>query len=225
MPLITTSVPNLVQGVSQQPDNLRHPGQATIQENAVSSVVEGLKKRPPTEYVAKLIDEAVADNAFMHVVKRSDTEQYLVIVTEDGGVSTIKVYSLDKSWPAGATAIIPPEFYYNQDGGGYNPDTLVDRYLDCASPVDDLRAITIQDHTFLINTTKQVSMNPPSYDGYDVIYAPASATFMGKLRTKAAGGDFLYDIDLPTSAQWDYACKAGSSGRFFWGDDASTGTG
>ena len=44
MPLINTSLPNLIQGVSQQPDAVRYDGQCEAQENALSSVVDGLQK-------------------------------------------------------------------------------------------------------------------------------------------------------------------------------------
>ena len=56
MPLLVNSVPNLAQGVSQQPDNLRFPGQCDEQINAWATVVEGLVKRPPTTYTKKLLD-------------------------------------------------------------------------------------------------------------------------------------------------------------------------
>ena len=54
MPLVSRTIPNLVQGVSQQPEVLRLSSQATEQINGFSSVVEGLKKRPPTNHVAKI---------------------------------------------------------------------------------------------------------------------------------------------------------------------------
>ena len=44
MPLVSRTIPNLVQGVSQQPEVLRLSSQATTQLNGFSSVVEGLKK-------------------------------------------------------------------------------------------------------------------------------------------------------------------------------------
>ena len=50
MPLVSRTIPNLVQGVSQQPEVLRLSSQATSQVNGFSSVVEGLKKRPPTNF-------------------------------------------------------------------------------------------------------------------------------------------------------------------------------
>ena len=44
MPLVSRTIPNFVQGVSQQPEVLRLSSQATTQLNGFSSVVEGLKK-------------------------------------------------------------------------------------------------------------------------------------------------------------------------------------
>ena len=55
MTLISGSIPNLLNGVSQQPMILRLPTQGAIQVNGYSSVVEGLQKRPPCKHIAKLI--------------------------------------------------------------------------------------------------------------------------------------------------------------------------
>ena len=52
--LFTSLIPNLIQGVSQQPDAQRDPSQAEIQVNAVSSSVEGLRKRDPSQTLANL---------------------------------------------------------------------------------------------------------------------------------------------------------------------------
>ena len=79
MPLINTSVPNLIQGVSQQPDATRFDGQCEEQENALSSVAEGLKKRPNTRHVARLLQEAIDANSFVHFINRSESEKYVVI--------------------------------------------------------------------------------------------------------------------------------------------------
>ena len=78
MPLINTSVPNLIQGVSQQPDATRFAGQCEEQENALSSVAEGLKKRPNTRHIGRLLGQAIADNSFVHFINRDD-EKYVVI--------------------------------------------------------------------------------------------------------------------------------------------------
>ena len=69
MPLLVTSVPNLVQGISQQPDNLRYPGQSDEQINAWSTVVEGLVKRPHTEYVKNVEATAPGANLFTTLLR------------------------------------------------------------------------------------------------------------------------------------------------------------
>ena len=58
MPLVSRTIPNLVQGVSQQPEVLRLSSQATSQLNRFSSVDHGIKKRPPTKYIPKLSTES-----------------------------------------------------------------------------------------------------------------------------------------------------------------------
>ena len=74
MPLVSRTIPNLVQGVSQQPEILRLNSQATEQINGFSSVVEGLKKRPPTNYIAKLSGSSLS-NSFIHTINRDTNER------------------------------------------------------------------------------------------------------------------------------------------------------
>ena len=60
MPLVSTSIPNLINGVSQQPPALRLSSQAEAVVNCVPSAVEGLKKRPPMNHIGKLYGHVAA---------------------------------------------------------------------------------------------------------------------------------------------------------------------
>ena len=148
MALINTSLPNLVQGVSQQPDTLRFDGQCEDQLNALSSVADGLKKRPNTRYLSELISTAVADGAFVHFINRDKGEKYVLIINNN----QLQVFNLTTGTPS-----IDPE---GSDPATTSPiDLAVGHYLhiaDTTKPRDIFKALTVNDNTFILNTTKNV---------------------------------------------------------------------
>lgn len=92
MALVTTHSPNLVGGVSQQPDSVRFVNQSQEQINTVPSVHTGLSKRPPTEHLSVLKDSSanniVPTNAggyrsHVHAINRDVGERYIVTVTHE----------------------------------------------------------------------------------------------------------------------------------------------
>ena len=137
MSLISIQVPNLIQGVSQQPPQMRLPSQLEEQTNAYPSISDGLCKRPPVHHVAKLADNA--DTQFVHFINRDNSERYVVRSTASG----IKVFSLAgvelNVYDAltGTTAFSFPS-YLNAPG--------------------NLRAVTVADYTFLVNTNETPAM-------------------------------------------------------------------
>ena len=138
MPLINTSVPNLIQGVSQQPDASRFAGQCEEQENALSSVAEGLKKRPNTRHVARLLGQAISSNSFVHFINRDSNEKYVLI--HDG--TNLRAFNLE----TGSLAQI----------NGANAYPVSGTYLQTTTARETLKALTIADSTFLLN--KQVGI-------------------------------------------------------------------
>ena len=131
--LVSASIQNLLNGISQQPDTVRLPNQANIQENGLSDVVFGLGKRPPTEHIAKLstaTDVAVKT----HLINASDIEEYQILIT-NGGIKAYTLAGVEKTVvaPSGLT------------------------YLATATPQTDINCITVADFTFIINKTKTVT--------------------------------------------------------------------
>ena len=135
MALVSRTIPNLVQGVSQQPEVLRLNSQAGEQINGFSSVVEGLKKRPPTEYIAKLSSSSLG-NAFIHTINRDLNERYIVVVSN----GSIAVYDID-----GVSKTV-----VNQ--------TNATNYLNSTNPKSDFICMTVADYTFVVNKNKTTAM-------------------------------------------------------------------
>jgi hypothetical protein len=127
MPLVSSSIANLVNGVSQQPYTLRLASQAEIQENGLSTVAQGLKKRPPTRHIKKISDTPIG-LAYVHTINRDETERYIVVITN----GDLKVYDLEGNqktvnFPSGKA------------------------YLGASDPTTQFRAVTVADYTFVVN--------------------------------------------------------------------------
>ena len=83
MSLISKSIPNFVNGVSQQPPSLRLESQGELQENALSSVINGLEKRPASHHIKDLGTITDMDDAFVHVMRRDENEAYLLVIKDN----------------------------------------------------------------------------------------------------------------------------------------------
>ena len=142
MALINTSLPNLIQGVSQQSDAVRYDGQCEEQENALSSVVAGLKKRPNTRHIARLLGSAIANDSFVHFIDRDDLEKYVVI--HNG--STIEAWNILDGTKC-------------EINGSTNPFTPPN-YLATDTPRQQLKALTVADNTFIVNRDVPVGISP-----------------------------------------------------------------
>nr|BAR32645.1 tail tubular protein B [uncultured Mediterranean phage uvMED] len=156
MGLITTALPNLVQGVSQQPDAIRFDGQCSEQTNAISSVVDGLQKRPNTRFIAKLLNEAIDKKTFVHFINRSDTEQYVVLITPnvesetaiDGDEDNLNVTETTASKLRIFNMFDGTECEINDESNGLE---LTGNNLSFSDPSSVVKALTVADSTFLLN--------------------------------------------------------------------------
>ena len=138
MPLISSTIPNLINGVSQQPAALRLASQAEAVVNCLPSPVEGLRKRPPSQHIAKLFaGTAGTGRPFVHIVDRDGAIRYLVLIQDNA----IKVFGLDGSVKTVATP----------DGTSYLDIT--------GEPSSTFRVASVADYTFIVNREKTVAMS------------------------------------------------------------------
>lgn len=131
--LVSSSIPNLINGVSQQPFIARLASQAEEQINMVSSVVDGLMTRPTTRHVAKIASTPYL-SAFTHLIDRDVNERYVVVIA----AGDLKVYDLagvekTVSFPNGKA------------------------YLNALESETAFRATTVADVTFVLNTERPVA--------------------------------------------------------------------
>lgn len=174
MPLINTAVPNLIQGVSQQPDAARHAGQCEEQVNALSSVVKGLTKRPPSVFQGNLysapadtIDSEALKNAFIHHISRDDNENYTIII-DDGMLRIFRNEEVGSSTGGQCKITVNDVDEYT------NGVPLVgDDYLRSSTSQQNIKAISVGDTTFLVNTSKAVGAGnevAPDYLDYAIYF-------------------------------------------------------
>lgn len=135
MPLIQQTIKNLIAGISQQPPKLRHAEQLEEQINGFSTEAGGLQKRPPTQHIKRL--PVLPLKTKVHLINRDENERYIVAFTGD----SLKIFDINGN-----------EKTVKMENGA-------DTYVTCSEPNKQLKAITVADHTFIVNTTKVVEMD------------------------------------------------------------------
>jgi len=138
--LINTSLPNLVQGVSQQPDTLRFDGQCEEQLNALSSVSDGLKKRPNTRHLTQLVSSAIEDDAFVHFINRDKQERYVLIINSNVA-QVYDILNFASVTLTGTASFTSGHYLYLANN---------------QKPREAYKALTVGDTTFILNTTVDV---------------------------------------------------------------------
>ena len=139
MAAVSQTIPNLLGGVSQQPDPIKLPGQVREAENTYLDPTFGCKKRPPTEFVAKLANN-VPSNAKWFPIFRDNEERYVVALYR---TTTTVLRVWDAKTGVERTVTI---------GSG------ADAYLQ-TNDLDDISHLTLADYTLIANKSRIVSMN------------------------------------------------------------------
>ena len=137
MATITQTIPNLYQGISQQPDEQKLPGQVRNAENVVPDIIDGLTKRPGLEFV-KTLSNVQSTGSWFNYYRDEDEGSYIGQVARDG---TVRVWRCVDGVEMSVSTSGSPSSYLSH------------------SSDQDIQALTINDTTFLTNRTKTVAMN------------------------------------------------------------------
>ena len=230
MPLISGTIPSLINGVSQQPATLRLPTQGEVQENGLSHIARGLEKRPCTEHVTEVagVTSSDSDDVFIHTIRRSEDEAYAFIV-KGGSTNNINGYS-GTDVPAEAklidltgyaTGVAGSEVFIRDQTESATFDITesdsvgsdVATYLGNFGPDEPfkpnkLSATTIADFTFLLNKTQVVEQDVATTENRDyeslVYFKVGDYGADYKITIKEWGVDSDGIMDQSTDANGNY---------------------
>jgi len=178
--LINRAIPALYNGVSQQPATLRLPSQAEVQVNGWSTVVEGLKQRPPFQHVAKITSSDLS-SAYLSIINRDETHRYIIVLTN----GNLQVYDM----AGNAKTVNFPH------GKGY---------LTASSPSSMFSVTTVADYSFIVNKSVKVVMKSAGSD-----QSAQSTDYLSLLRA-LRGKDLLLSNDYSAAHYEQYKANPGS---------------
>lgn len=140
MSLTTRTIPSISNGISLQPPILRSSDQTDDEVNTWGDIAIGLVRRPPTKHVKDLGVDNI-DAAFVHHINRDRQERYIVVIAE----GTLRVFDAETGDEKTVTAPFGFDYLASTDPSAF-------------------RAVTVADHTFIVNTATQVAMGAPDDD-------------------------------------------------------------
>jgi len=147
MTSITQQIPSYVGGISQQPDELKVPGQLRTAKNVLPDVTQGLLKRPGGRLIGNELSPYSGDSKWFHYY-RDENEQYIGQIQLSSG--EIKMWKCD----TGAACTV------NYESG---QATALKNYLKQTNSSGtitdaDIQTLTLNDYTYLTNRNKTAAM-------------------------------------------------------------------
>ena len=137
---ITQTIPNLTQGISQQPDEYKIPGQVKDMVNTLPDVSQGLLKRPAGKFVGSLSDGSLnssTDGKWFHYY-RDENEQYIGQVHKDG---TVRMWNCLTGAEKAVTNAIGNNTYLTHTND------------------EDIQTLTLNDFTYITNRSITTEMD------------------------------------------------------------------
>ena len=143
MATISQKIPNLLGGISQQPDPTKLQGQVNDAVNVMLDPTFGCSKRPPLKFIGELATNIPTD-AHWFPILRDENERYVAVAYTNNGAGVVRVWNAD-------TGV---EQTVNVQGDAL--DYVI------ANSSDSLHELTISDYTLLANSEKKITMSDNS---------------------------------------------------------------
>ncbi len=148
MATVSQTIPNYYGGLSEQPDELKIPGQVNKLINTLPDITQGLIKRPGGRLIGGSMGSYTTDSKWFHYY-RDENEQYIgQIELSSGSV---------KMWKCDTGAAVPLL---------YKDSTAIKNYLKQTSNADagNIQTLTLNDSTFITNRTVTTAMKTGQSD-------------------------------------------------------------
>ncbi len=206
---VTQKIPNYVLGISEQPDELKSPGQVVDLKNGLPDITQGLLKRPGSNLVSTITPNS-GTLVWFHMYEDSNN-QYI------GNVSTSGVIQV---WRTSDGASIPIDY-------ASVPGTNLSTYLTGWTNKRDIQALTVNETTFLTNRTKTTAMKTATADK-----SPAEVhEAIIEIKTASYGKQYALDLYDPSNTTITETTRAtaleldehSSHGRYWGAPSANDG--
>ena len=132
---VTQTIPQYSLGISEQPDNLKFPGQVTDVVNAIPDVTKGLFKRPGAKRIGTdALSSVQSGGSWFHYFRDETEGSYIGQVAADGQV---------RVWRCSDGTLMTTAY-------GTGGQTAITNYLATSTP-ENIQTLTINDTTFVTN--------------------------------------------------------------------------
>ena len=164
MASVTQTIPQFSLGMSEQPDQLKFPGQVTEVTNAIPDLTKGLFKRPGAKRIGTdALTNVQSGGSWFHYFRDEIEGSYIGQVAADGQV---------RVWRCSDGTQMTTSYTHN----AVNHQTTVQNYLATSDP-ENLQFLTINDTTFvnsrdtsnantLVGTTGTTDATPDAHFGF-----------------------------------------------------------
>jgi len=186
MATVTQQVPNYVLGISEQPDELKLPGQVKDLVNAIPDVTLGCIKRPGSKLIKKITPNS-GTLSWFHIYTDEDN-QYIGCVNTSG---QFQIWRTRDGFS-----------YHDNNGQGTNlidysnvTGTNAATYLTGWTDETEIQALTLNEQTFFTNRTKTTAMKSGASDKSPALVNEAII----ELKTISYGKQYSLNIYNPTN--------------------------